>query len=115
MTVKGRSEADQAGHSDIVGIVPLDMLFASQGVDDGCLQGFGELYQLVMRALATAAAEQRDARALLRRSASLSSVWSEGTTIDCAGKSPIGNGADAFAAGLSATSPGMTITLTQRS
>src|SRR5258706_12917082 len=46
---------------------------------------------------------------------SLSSVSSEGTTIDCAGTSPIGNGADVFAAGLSATSPGMTMTLTHRS
>jgi hypothetical protein len=34
-------------------------------VDDRCLQGFGELYQLVMRALATAAAEQRDAPSLV--------------------------------------------------
>src|SRR5258706_296458 len=56
-----RGEADQAGHSDVVGIFPLDMLFASQGVDDRRLQGFGELRQLVMRALAAAAAEQCDA------------------------------------------------------
>src|SRR6266478_8222637 len=36
------------------------MFFASQGVDNWCLQGFGELHQLVMRALAAAAAEQRN-------------------------------------------------------
>jgi len=60
-----RGEADQAGHSDVIGILPLDVLFASQGVDDRCLQGFGELHQFVMRALATAAAEQRDAPGLV--------------------------------------------------
>src|SRR6202047_4687175 len=60
-----RGEAYQAGHSDIVGIFPLDMLFTAQGVDDRCLQGFGELHQLVMRALAAAAAEKRDAPGLV--------------------------------------------------
>jgi hypothetical protein len=60
-----RGEADQAGHADVVGIFPLDMFFASQGVDDRCLQSFGELHQLVMCALAAAAAEQRDAPGLV--------------------------------------------------
>src|SRR6202171_1183407 len=55
-----RGEADQPGHSYVVRIFPLDMLFASQGVNDRCLQGFGELHQLVMSALAAAAAERRD-------------------------------------------------------
>src|ERR1700738_1458298 len=56
-----RRETYKAGHSDVVGIIPLDMLFASQGVDDRAFRGFGGLHQLVVRALAAAAAEQRDA------------------------------------------------------
>src|SRR5579859_2586687 len=55
--ISGR-EADQTGHADVVGIVPFDMLLATQGMDDRRLQGFGELQQFVMGALAAAAAQQ---------------------------------------------------------
>ena len=58
--IAGR-EADQAGHADVVGIVPLDMILAAQRVNDRRLQGFRKLHQFVMRARAAAAAKQRDA------------------------------------------------------
>ena len=91
------------------------MLLASQGVDDRCLQGFGELHQLVMRALPTAAAEQRDAPGLVEEIGQLVELLVGGQDSRLRRQKSIGNGADAFATGLSATSPGMTMTLTQRS
>src|SRR5579859_7669687 len=64
--ISGR-EADQTGHADVVGIVPFDMLLATQGMDDRRLQGFGELQQFVMGALAAAAAQQSHAARLVEK------------------------------------------------
>ena len=63
--VIARGEADQAGHADVIGIVPLDMFLAAHGVDDRRLERFRQLHQLVMRARAAAAAQKRDALGLI--------------------------------------------------
>ncbi len=52
-------EADQAGHADVVRIVPLDVVLAAQGVDDWRLHRFRELHQFIVRARAAAAAKKR--------------------------------------------------------
>ena len=48
--VAGR-EADQPGHADVVGIVPLDMLLAAQRVHHRRLEAFAQRQKLVVRAL----------------------------------------------------------------
>ena len=53
-------EADQPGHPHVVGILPLNMLLAAQRVYDGRLQHLRQLHQLVVRAGAAPAAEQRN-------------------------------------------------------
>ncbi len=47
------SETDQARHADVVGVVVLDKLLASQGVNDRRLDGLGEFHQLVVGARAS--------------------------------------------------------------
>ena len=54
-------EADQAGHADVIRIVPLDVILAAHGVNDRRLHRFGELHQFIVRARAAAAAKKRDA------------------------------------------------------
>ena len=54
-------EADQAGHANVIGIVPLDVVLAAHGVDDRRLHRLRELYQFVVRAGAAAAAQQSHA------------------------------------------------------
>ena len=56
--IAGR-EADQAGHADIVWIIPFDMLLSAQGMDDRGLQPFGNRQQFVMCPGATGAAVKR--------------------------------------------------------
>ena len=51
-------ETDQPGHADIVGVLPLDIFLAAQGVDDRGFQRIGELQHLGMRTGATASAQQ---------------------------------------------------------
>ena len=60
--IAGR-EADQPGHADVVGVVPLDMLLAAQRVHHRRLEALAERQQLVVRALASRAAQDRDAAA----------------------------------------------------
>ena len=69
-----------------------------------------------MRAGAAAAAEQRDAPRLVQQIGQLvERRRPDGTTIGCAGKTrPAGGDAAVVAAGFSATSPGITMTLTPR-
>ncbi len=49
------SETDQAGHTDVVRVVVLDEFLASQGVNDGCLEGIGELHERVVGTCASSA------------------------------------------------------------
>ena len=53
-------EPQQAGHPDVVGVVVLDELLASQRVNDGSLERAGERDQLVMGAAAAGAGQDRD-------------------------------------------------------
>jgi hypothetical protein len=55
--VIARRKPDQPGHADVVGIVPLDMFFALEGVDDRSLQALREREQLRVCALAPGAAQ----------------------------------------------------------
>ena len=57
--VPGR-EPQQAGHPDVVGVVVLDELLASQRVDDRRLERPGERDDLVVRAPAAGAGQDRD-------------------------------------------------------
>ena len=54
-------EADQAGHADVIRVLPFDMVLAAHGVNDRRLHRFGELHELGVRARAAAAAKKRDA------------------------------------------------------
>ena len=54
-------KADQAGHADVVRIVPFDVVLAAHGVNDRRLHRFRELHQFIVRARAAAAAKKRDA------------------------------------------------------
>ena len=77
------------GHADVVGVVVLDMLLAAQRMHDRALERFGQLHQLVMRAGAAAAAEQRDALGAVQQLGQrLQLVGLGGTTIGAAGSSP---------------------------
>ena len=54
-------EADQAGHADVIRVVPLDVVLAAHGVDDRRLHRFRKLHQFIVCAGAAAAAQKRDA------------------------------------------------------
>ena len=54
--VAGR-KADQSGHADIEGIVPLDMLLAAQRMDHRRLETFAQREKLAMRTGAARAAQ----------------------------------------------------------
>jgi hypothetical protein len=50
--IVARGEADQSGHADVVGVVPLDVLLAAHRVHHRCLEALAELEQLGMRTIA---------------------------------------------------------------
>jgi hypothetical protein len=50
--IVARGEADQPGHADVVGVVPLDVLLAAHRVHHRRLEALAELEQLGVRALA---------------------------------------------------------------
>ena len=56
-----RREPEQAGHADVVGVVVLDELLTAHRVDHGCGERIRDLDDLVVRALAACAREDRDA------------------------------------------------------
>ena len=58
--IAGR-EANEPGHPDVVGVVPLDVLLAAQRMNHGCLETLAQRYELVVRALAARAAQNGDA------------------------------------------------------
>ena len=58
--VETGGEADEPGHTDIVRVVVLDVLFTAQRVDDGGFELFSKRGQLIMRPGAAAAAQQSD-------------------------------------------------------
>jgi hypothetical protein len=51
-------KADQAGHSDVIGVIVFDKLLAAKGMHNRCLQFAGKFDHLCMRACAPGAAEQ---------------------------------------------------------
>src|SRR5262249_61279601 len=55
--VVARRKPDQPGHADVIGIVPLDVFLALEGMHDWSLQRLGESKQLRVRRLASRAAE----------------------------------------------------------
>ena len=58
--VVARREADQPRHADVIGVIPLDMLLATQRVHHRRAQGIGQSHHLIMGARAATAAQQRD-------------------------------------------------------
>src|SRR5262249_12323638 len=58
--VAGR-EADQPGHADIVGVVPLDIFLAAQSMHHRRFEALAECQKLVMRAGTARATQNRDA------------------------------------------------------
>ena len=108
-------EADQAGHADVVRIVPLDVVLAAHGVNDRRLHGFGKLHQFIVRARAAAAAKKRDALRQIDEFRELAERLLGRRDHGLGRRSPASFGAGAGTAAFSATSPGTTTTLTQRS
>ena len=112
--VAGR-EADQPGHADVVGIVPFDMLLAAQRVHHRRLEALAERQQLVVRALASRAAQDGDAASSpLSSAARRSRSARAGVTTGGGGSSPyLGQAAHPMPAA-ARRRPGITTTDTPR-
>ena len=64
--IAGR-EADQPGHADIVRVVPFDIFFAAQRMHHRRLEALAQCQKLIMRTLASRAAQHRDAAVAIQQ------------------------------------------------
>src|SRR5262249_44936560 len=112
--VVARRKADQPGHADVVGIIPLDCSLPLRACTIGAFRHWASASSCAWAPWHPEPQSIVTRPPPLRRAANRSRSGSAGATIGRAGSRPDGLGTGASAAGCSATSPGMTPTATPR-